>query len=284
MVIFFLGASIAFCYIYQITLFGSSVAVYNDCINKNRHTLSLRRLDRTSSGSDRRPRQQQQCVRWKEMFVCLIKPLFTTTGQIIVCLIFVIYTMFAVYGALQMTDGMKFSQLLSDTSYAKDYFDTLEQEFELHPLVQFVVTEPIPYWRTDYLRRIEELMRNAKQIEGKYDEESGELDCTPSHLGMDTQLVISWLSMIGYNSYDYPFDNGTKFLEIAHGFVNLFPTFYNDMQFNQTHILASRFYLKTARACHNSSDGYLVHQLRSLVEQSKLPITGTYFHHSRALN
>ena len=86
--------------------------------------------------------------------------------------------MFAVYGALQMTDGMKFGQLLSDTSYAKNYFDTLEREFQLHPLVQFVITEPIPYWRTDYLRRIEELIRNAKQIEGKHHEDDGEFDCT----------------------------------------------------------------------------------------------------------
>ena len=84
-----------------------------------------------------------------------------------------------------MTDGMKFGQLLSDTSYAQTYFDTLEKEFQLHPLVQFVVTEPIPYWRTDYMRRIEELAKNAKQIEGKCDE--GEIKCTlPSRYG-------SWL-------------------------------------------------------------------------------------------
>ena len=80
--------------------------------------------------------------------------------------------------------------------------------------------------------------------------------------------------MIGYNAYDYPFDNGTKFFEIANGFVNLFPTFGNDIHFNRTQILASRFYLKTGRSCHNSSDGYLVHQLRSMVEQSQLPVTG----------
>jgi hypothetical protein len=91
---------------------------------------------------------------------------------------------------------------------------------------------------------------------------------------MDPQLEISWFSLLGYDSRDYPFDNGTKFIEIIHGFVNLFPTFDNDLRFNDTHLLISRFYLKIGRIYYNSSDGYLVNQLRSLAEQSKLPIIG----------
>ena len=93
-------------------------------------------------------------------------------------------------------------------------------------------------------------------------------------LGMDRNVEISWLSMIGYNPYDYPFDNGTQFYNIANGFVNLFPTFTNDLVFNGTHITASRLYLQFARVCYNSSDGLLVDQLRTVVEQSKLPIIG----------
>jgi predicted RND superfamily exporter protein len=101
------------------------------------------------------------------MFICIIKPLFTTPGQIIVCLIFIIYTIFAFYGALQMRDGMKLGQLLNDKSYAKLYYDTLDKEFELYPLVQFIITEPIPYWRNDYMKRITNLIKNAKQLEGR---------------------------------------------------------------------------------------------------------------------
>ena len=91
---------------------------------------------------------------------------------------------------------------------------------------------------------------------------------------MNSQLEISWLSLIGYNSQDYPFDNGTKFIEIIHGFVNLFPAFTNDLLINDTHVLASRFYLKMGRVFYNSSDGHLVNQLRSIADQSKLPIKG----------
>jgi len=170
--IFFLlfsGASIAFCYLYQIILFGSSVALYNECINNNRHTVILCLVDRTQTPNSSRRRQhpRQQCLPWKEMFICIIKPLFTTSGQIIVCLIFTIYTIFAFYGALQMRDGMKLGQLLNDKSYAKLYFDTLDKEFSLSPLVQFIITEPIPYWRNDYMKRITDLAKNAKQLEGR---------------------------------------------------------------------------------------------------------------------
>jgi len=254
---FYTSASIAFCYIYQITLFGSSVAMHNECINRNRHTLSFCLLDRTNSSSDvrRRRRVERQCLPWQEMFMYIIRPLFTTTGQIIVCLIFVFYTIFAIYGATQMRDGMDFGQLLSDTSYARTYLTTLNSEFNIYPLVQLIITEPIPYWRTDYVRRIEELIKNLKKLDG-----------------MDRNVEISWLSMIGYNPYDYPFDNGTQFYNIANGFVNLFPTFTNDLVFNGTHITASRLYLQFARVCYNSSDGLLVDQLRTVVEQSKLPI------------
>ncbi|CAF5120850.1 unnamed protein product, partial [Rotaria sp. Silwood1] len=89
---------------------------------------------------------------------------------------------------------------------------------------------------------------------------------------MSPQFEISWFSLLGYDSQDYPFDNGTKFMDIIHGFVNLFPTFSNDLLINDTHVIASRFYLKMGRVYYNSSDGYLVNQLRSLAEQSKLPI------------
>ena len=121
------------------------------------------------AGNDQRQdrRRRHQCLPWRDMFVYIVKPLFTTTGQIIVCLLFVVYTMCALYGASHMKDGMKFSQLLSDQSYAKTYFDTLDKEFELYPLVQFVVTEPIPYWRSDYKRRIEHLVKNVKELEGR---------------------------------------------------------------------------------------------------------------------
>jgi len=91
---------------------------------------------------------------------------------------------------------------------------------------------------------------------------------------MDPQMEISWFSLIDYNSQDYPLDNGTIFIDIVQGFINLFPTFSNDLLINHTHLLASRFYLKIGHIYYNSSDGYLVNQLRSLAEQSKLPIKG----------
>lgn len=166
------GASIAFCYIYQIILFGSSIALYNECINNNRHTLILCLVDRnqTPNNTRRRQRHRQKCLPWKEMFVYIIKPLFTKLGQISVCLLFIIYVILALYGTLQMKDGMKLGQLLSDKSYAKLYFDTIDKEFELYPLVQFVITEPIAYWRHDYMKRIGDLIKKAKQLEGKEEE------------------------------------------------------------------------------------------------------------------
>ena len=150
-------------------LFGGAVALYNECINKNRHTLILCIVDHTPSTNNprHRRRRHQQCLPWKEMFVCLIKPLFTKWGQAIICIIFLFYTMFAFYGALQMKDGMKLEQLLSDKSYAKYYFNTLDKEFDIYPLIQFIITEPIPYWRNDYIKRIENLVTNAKKLEGK---------------------------------------------------------------------------------------------------------------------
>jgi hypothetical protein len=66
-----------------------------------------------------------------------------------------------------MRDGMQLGQLLNDKSYAKHYFDTLDREFELYPLVQFIITEPIPYWRNDYMTRIRNLTKHAKQVEGR---------------------------------------------------------------------------------------------------------------------
>ena len=91
---------------------------------------------------------------------------------------------------------------------------------------------------------------------------------------MDEKFEIAWFSLLGYNEYDHPLDNGTYFMDAIHGFVNLYPPFSNDVIFNQTHILTSRFYLKFGHVHYNSNDGHLVNQLRALAEQSKLPIKG----------
>ena len=91
---------------------------------------------------------------------------------------------------------------------------------------------------------------------------------------MNPKVDISWFSLLDYDPQDYPLDNGTKFMEIIRGFVNLFPVFSNDLLTNGTHLLVSRFYLKIGRIFYNSSDGYLVNQLRSLAEESQLPIKG----------
>lgn len=91
-------------------------------------------------------------------------------------------------------------------------------------------------------------------------------------------MEISWFSLIDYNTEDYPLDNGSQFMEILHGFANLFPTFSNDLLMNNTHLIVSRFYLKIGIIHYNSSDGHLVNQLRSLAEQSKLPIKGKIFY------
>ncbi len=94
---------------------------------------------------------------------------------------------------------------------------------------------------------------------------------------MNPQVEISWFSLLDYDSGDYPFDNGTKFMEIVRGFTNLFPVFGNDLLINDTHLLVSRFYLKIGQIHYNSSDGHLVKQLRSFAEQSKLPIISILF-------
>ena len=169
----FPGATIAFCYIYQVILFGSSVALHNECINNNRHTLLLYMINRDESTDHRKRGSQQQkhCLRWKDMLFYIVKQLFTTPGQILIGSIFLIYTVVAIYGAIQIKDGMQFGQLLNDKSYAKHYFDTLDQEFELYPLVQFIIHEPIPYWRTDYMKRIGTLVKKAKDLDGKKSEE-----------------------------------------------------------------------------------------------------------------
>ncbi|CAF3385699.1 unnamed protein product [Rotaria socialis] len=254
---FYTSASIVFCYFYQILLFGSAVAIYNECISNNRHTLISCIVDHAQSPNTtrRRHRHRKQCLPWKEMFVYVITPLFTTCGQVIVCIVFLIFTISAFYGALQMRDGMKLGQLLSDKSYANHYFDKLDKEFEPYPLVHFIITEPIPYWRNDYMKRIRNLVKAAKELKG-----------------MNHKVEISWFSLLAYDPQDHPFDNGTEFIGILQGFVNLFPTFDNDLLLNSTHLLASRFYLQFGRVFYNSSDGYLVNQLRSLAEQSKLPI------------
>ncbi|CAF1079823.1 unnamed protein product [Didymodactylos carnosus] len=259
---FLIGFSIAFCYLYQIMLFGSGVALYNRCINANCNTLLFCLKNSPHSLEEKQPPHNKHrrsikprnCLPIKDMLMRIVKSFFSPVGRTIVLVVYIVYIVATFYGASQMKNGMKLGQLLADKSYAKTYLDTIDKEFRLYPLVQFIIYKPIPYWRNDYIKRIEMLIDQAKKLNG-----------------MDKQLEISWLKLMNINSNDIH-KNQTSYIETVRGFTNLLPIFQNDIVMNHTHIVASRFYLQFGRVCYNSSDGQLVNELRSLVKQSQLPI------------
>lgn len=173
--------------------------------------------------------------------VFLMKP----AVRVLVILVYLLYVGVAVYGILNLQEGLKIENLVPDTSYVSRFLKIYNRDFvsEYGPAVQIVYDTPLDYTDAEVVddyRYLLESFARTKYFYGK------------------NEAVVSWLQ--DYELYlertfrDINALDSTQFVDILRNeFLNFpgFDIYRNDIVFdtdnsnNQTVIKASRFFVQS---------------------------------------
>ncbi|XP_070560860.1 patched domain-containing protein 3-like [Ptychodera flava] len=156
------GVAIVFDYIYQLTFFGGCMALIGRREKQNRHCVTFRKVVSKkeapstlyklfcAGGVPKIP--QNVDVNTSEHFVMRFfseyyGPFITKKWcKVFTLFLYLGYISVAIFGCLQLSEGINPKQLALDDSYSVRYYDTQQKYFnEFGPIVQIVMTTPQNY-------------------------------------------------------------------------------------------------------------------------------------------
>lgn len=241
------GFAIAFCYFYQITFFSGFLCLHtNRILNKNNSFLFCVKQEKikmvfccSQSNSESETNQNgleltqlnsniKQVVRKNSKFQkasslwirklkqgCLdiIKFLICSKkGKCLSVGLFIIYLSLSIWGASQIHEGIKLSNLVSESSYYSKYIRDNTELVDLNPIVMFVIYEPIDYDNLQNRIKIKNLFNDAFKING-----------------ISKNFNLNWLNSFLSKKIKYK-HNIDNLLSV----INDYPPFINDIIIHKT--------------------------------------------------
>ncbi|EMP40112.1 Patched domain-containing protein 3 [Chelonia mydas] len=266
------GTAFIFCYLYNITFLEAVLALNGKREEGNRHGLIFTKVkdivqphrsclynlccvggfsDKSSGGEGEHP--MHKFFRkyygpfltkiWTKVFVVLLYEGFLASG---------------IYGCTQIKEGTVLRNLASDDSYVIRYYDWEDEYFsEYGPRIMVTITENVLYWnpsiRNDIENRMESLENNSF---------------------VEKSLSESWLRM-----YENVARIGSLNIDTKAFFMGnlcepykLFPEFEWDIDIRYQEIAASHFFIQTVNVTTAVDEKNLLHQLRDLAKDCKIPL------------
>ncbi|XP_070561076.1 patched domain-containing protein 3-like isoform X2 [Ptychodera flava] len=173
------GVAIVFDYIYQVTFFGGCMALIGRREKQNRHCVTFRKVvskkEAPSSiyklfcagGVSRMPKNYEN--KTSEHIVMRIfkeyyGPLLTKRWfKVLTLFLYLGYIGVAIFGCLQLSEGIDTKQLALDDSYSVQYYEDERTPFqEYGPVVQVVITTPQNYSDTRVQTEITNVLENLQ--------------------------------------------------------------------------------------------------------------------------
>ncbi|KAH1176637.1 hypothetical protein KIL84_010339 [Mauremys mutica] len=180
---------------------------------------------------------------WTKVFVVLLYGGFLATS---------------IYGCTQMKEGIDLQNLASDDSYVIRYYDWEDEYFsEYGPRIMVTITENVPYWNLSIRNDIENCMESLE-----------------NNSYVDKSLSESWLRMYENVARIGSLNIDTKafFMGNLSELYKLFPEFEWDIDIRYKEIAASRFFIQTVNVTTAVDEKNLLHQLRDLAKDCKIPL------------
>ncbi|XP_019633705.1 PREDICTED: patched domain-containing protein 3-like [Branchiostoma belcheri] len=288
------GVAVLFDYFFQVTFFGACMVYVGRREKANRHAATCMRAVTPSEAKDRSGCYRLFCtgntlagVNEKgefsgsdhaimTFFKDYFGPFITKTWvKVIVMLMFAGYLGCAMWGCLQLREGIRLSNLAADDSYVVSYNNKDDQNFMSYGAkISVGFTDELEYWNTTVQSEIENtlsLFEETSFTSGKNETESWLRDYL--------DFIDQFSSIIpGLNaSRKEPFITNLKdhFLTNVH-----FKRYELDIEFNdnKSEILASRFLVQTKEITNSVREKEMVIKMRDLADQS--PFQTTVYHPS----
>ena len=267
----FAGVAILFCYINQCTLFAACLSLNEKRIASKRHFLAwcktvkskdeYKNVDASRSTilccGGHVPRVKRDVDSYLERFPGWLLPkiVLNIYGKVIIVLAFLVYLGFAIWGAINLEQGLVIRNLVSDDSYFFKFTNWREDYFVSRIPVSFVVDNPIDYHTLDNQNRIHDLVKRASDNE---------------HM---SHTSLSWLEAYQRNPAGV-YNNASlaTFIAGLQSFLDIpqFSRFRNDVKISSDNstILSSRFYVFTNNIKDSQDSGTMMTDMRDVASAS----------------
>ncbi|XP_045201236.2 patched domain-containing protein 3-like [Mercenaria mercenaria] len=265
------GVAVLFCYINNVTFFAACLAINEQRVEENRHFMTCRRIkSKEELRQEGKSKQYVVCCgghapksrheaeslvdrlpRWLIPKIVLKLPL-----KILIIFLFMGYLAAAIYGCVNLKQGLLFTQLVSDDSYFWKYSDWSEKYFKRQTAVSFVIPSTYDYSSTSTQTVVQNLISSAQ-----------------SDTYFDSSWEVSWLKTYSASSY---YDDSTEsaFVTGLSTFVadQQYAMFENDVIIDSTNqkITASRVYVLSADLADSQEEGKMMLKSRDIASAAAI--------------
>lgn len=265
------GVAVIFCYLNNITFFASCMAINERRVADNRHYGSCRRIKtkeelRAEGASDRYimccggrpPKNRDEAESFIDKFPRWLIPkiVLKTPFKIGIIFIFIAYLAVAIYGCINLKQGLVFTQLVAEDSYYYKFSDWDERYFKRQTPVSFVIPKPYTYSDRNTHVLIEDLIFSAQ-----------------SNDYFDKSFEVNWLKIYKATSY-YQDTSEKDFIEGFKRFIKdpKYAMFENDVIIDDknSEITTSRVYVISADMKDSQAEGKMMLESRIIADAAEI--------------
>ncbi|XP_062578553.1 patched domain-containing protein 3-like [Saccostrea cucullata] len=268
----FTGVAVLFCYINQITIFCACIVLNEKRIKSNRHCFAccVKTKDKNSLKEDGKtgfslyacagyaPKHRDDVDSPLERYPkrLIQKILSYTVLKIAIIVIFVIYLICSINGAVNIQEGLSLRNLAPEDSFYYKFNSWLEDYFTRETFMSFNVMSTQTYSSSLTQETLEAVLSMAK--DDKY---------------IDSSFEINWLDTFKKSAL-YVNSSETEFISALRTFLITNPIYASDVVFDSsgTAITNSRFFLKTIDMKNTVDQGLMMKSMREVVKGSPIPM------------
>ncbi|XP_035699138.1 patched domain-containing protein 3-like [Branchiostoma floridae] len=279
------GIAIVFAYLFQLNFFGACMIYDGYREKQNRHFLTCMKVPIISK-DDQTSCCQQSCCRGDpnkagvgqdgkdhndHLIMLFFKkyygPFLTNVWvKVVVMIVFLGYLGVAIWGCVQLMEGVQLSKLAGDASYVARFLEQDDRYFSEYDVrVAVVVTEKLDYWDPDVQDRVENMLAEFEDTAFTYGKNVSE-----SWL----RDYLAYIDRICSNpmlppSQQLNLTDKDSFIEcLRDRFLNVqgFTKYGHDILFNEdgTEIIASRFFVQTKEIDGTLKEKNMMTKMREL--------------------
>ncbi|XP_069116344.1 patched domain-containing protein 3-like [Argopecten irradians] len=267
----FTGTAIIFCYLNQLAFFMPCMVINERRVAAQRHCgTCLRTKSRPEliadghskcfvfccGGEPPKLRSDNEGILESFPKRVLQKALANVVFKVCAVILFIGYIAAAVFGCMNLKEGLLLSNIVDKSSYYHTYAKLIEDHFAIEVPVAFVCTSPLEYHDHVTQRKITDMLANAKQA--------------PL---INSNVEINWLR--DYKASDfYKGSNASEFVSGIQKFLSARPDHANDVILDDTgtEIIASRFYVISNDVTLTTDQGEMMIFLREIADNFELPV------------
>ncbi|XP_077999939.1 patched domain-containing protein 3-like [Glandiceps talaboti] len=271
------GFAVIWCYLMQLTVFGSAMVFHTRRVKSSRHCLTCTPVpsdDEINSGGKVRKclcaffcrgkpsdisddNDQEDRSIFERAPLYLSKFIMLVPVKVTILVVFVGYLAVSIWGVVELEQGLILNNLVPSDSYLNSYLK-LEREYYNGngPVIAIVIQEPIPYWEDGVQNELDNLLKtlgNSKYINDNF--------------------RISWLdSFLNFHNQSLPTSHTSFSKSLQFDFLRKNPQFVGDLNISKDGVIkSSRFYVQSERLTSSTVEGNMMLEVRKITDNSDLP-------------